>query len=82
MQSIKVGTLSGGHEVIINNGSVQQVDTQGIKATWKGVDSQSGILGYQVAIGNTSGLYIYRNEGIHVLVFILQLCEFGSNKLQ
>ena len=55
MQSIKVGTLSGGHEVIINNGSVQQVDTQGIKATWKGVDSQSGILGYQVAIGNTSG---------------------------
>ena len=65
MQSIKVGTLSGGHEVIID-GSVQQVDTQGIKATWKGVDPQSGILGYQVAIGSTAGLYIYRNEGIYM----------------
>ncbi|XP_076086791.1 uncharacterized protein LOC143057371 [Mytilus galloprovincialis] len=54
IQSLKVGPLTGGYEVVMS-GFVKQADTQGIQAAWSGVDSQSGISGYQVAVGTTSG---------------------------
>ncbi|XP_033121447.1 uncharacterized protein LOC117120538 [Anneissia japonica] len=53
--SVKVGVMDAGAAEELLFGYVWQSDQQGIKATWKAVDAESGILSYWVSIGTKSG---------------------------
>ncbi|XP_076085326.1 uncharacterized protein LOC143056125 [Mytilus galloprovincialis] len=51
---LKVGTLVSGEEEKVH-GYVWQANTKGIKAAWLAVDPESGVIGYEVAVGTTPG---------------------------
>ncbi|VDH98959.1 Hypothetical predicted protein [Mytilus galloprovincialis] len=51
---LKVGTLVSGEEEEVG-GYVWQASTKGIKAAWSAKDPESGIIGYEVAVGTTPG---------------------------
>lgn len=51
---MKVGTLADGVEEKVE-GYVWQADSKNIKAAWFATDPESGIIGYQVAVGTTPG---------------------------
>lgn len=51
-----MGTFSEDVEEKID-GYVWQADTSGIKASYMGIDSQSGIVAYHVAVGTSPGMY-------------------------
>ncbi|XP_076085507.1 uncharacterized protein LOC143056307 [Mytilus galloprovincialis] len=51
---LKVGTLVSGVEEKVD-GYVWQAGTKGIKAAWLAIDPESGIIGYEVAVGTTPG---------------------------
>ena len=53
---LKVGTLVSGVEEKVD-GYVWQAGTKGIKAAWLAIDPESGIIGYEVAVGTTPGKY-------------------------
>ncbi|XP_033105583.1 uncharacterized protein LOC117107873 isoform X2 [Anneissia japonica] len=53
--SVKVGVMDGGEAEELLFGYVWQSDKQGIRATWKAVDAESGIIAYWVAIGTQPG---------------------------
>ncbi|XP_071177975.1 uncharacterized protein [Mytilus edulis] len=51
---LKVGTLVAGEEEDVA-GYVWQASKKGIKAAWSAKDPESGIIGYEVAVGTTPG---------------------------
>ncbi|XP_052081925.1 uncharacterized protein LOC127719726 isoform X2 [Mytilus californianus] len=51
---LRVGTLISGQEEEVG-GYVYQANTKGIKAAWLAVDPESGIIGFEVAVGTSPG---------------------------
>lgn len=54
MLFVYAGTVAGDHEDIVD-GFVWSSDLGGIQASWEGVDPESHVEEYQVAVGTTPG---------------------------
>ena len=48
---VRAGSVDGDHEEVLN-GYVYQSDRSGILASWRGVDSESQVKSYWIAVGS------------------------------
>ena len=57
---IRAGVLAGKSEEVVD-GFVWQNNPHGIKASWKGLDPESGVVNYQVSVGTSPGCVYFHD---------------------